>query len=224
LASRKHYRAWTVEQERLSTTAQASAPVKAALTAQFAVAIAILTFAPIRLDNLVSIGLGDNLIKPSGPNSPYWLTFPYHGVKNRIDLEFPFDEALTGLIDEYIHDYRPTLLRGANGAWLFPGAAGAPKTSNMFSAQITERIQRATDLRITVHQFHHEFPHNVKAGPGAPSPKRADGRAACHVLHSAKEFLCAGNLAQPRSDKGLLVDYIGCVGDERGAPQRAQSR
>lgn len=134
---------------------QAHAPVKAALSAQLAVAIAVLTFAPIRLDNLVSIDLDNNLIKPGGPNSAYWLTFPYHAVKNRVDLEFPFDQALTNLIDEYIHDFRPTLLRRANGASLFPGVKGKPKTANMFSAQITERIQQATGLRITAHQFRH---------------------------------------------------------------------
>src|SRR5215831_7050309 len=47
------------------------APIKAAVSAQLAVAIAILTFAPIRLRNLISIELGQNLNKPGGPNSPY---------------------------------------------------------------------------------------------------------------------------------------------------------
>lgn len=131
------------------------APVKAALTAQLAVAVAILTFAPVRLGNLVSIELDKNLIKPGGPASPFWLVFPHYDVKNRVDLEFPFDAQLTGLINEYIHDFRPILLRGSNAPWLFPGVAGEPKTANMFSTQITERIHKATGLRITVHQFRH---------------------------------------------------------------------
>jgi integrase len=134
---------------------QAHAPVKAAVTAQLAVAIAILSFAPVRLTNLVSIELEKNLIKPGGPASPFWLVFPHYDVKNRVNLEFTFDEALTGLIDEYIHDFRPTLVRGSNAAWLFPGVAGEPKTANMFSTQITERIQKATGVRMTVHQFRH---------------------------------------------------------------------
>jgi len=134
---------------------QPHAPVKAAVTAQLAVAIAILSFAPVRLTNLVSIELGKNLIKPGGPDSPFWLIFPHYDVKNRVDLEFTFDEALTTLIDEYIHEFRPTLVRGSNAAWLFPGVAGEPKTANMFSTQITERIQKATGVRITVHQFRH---------------------------------------------------------------------
>jgi integrase len=134
---------------------QAHAPVKAAVTAQLAVAIAILSFAPVRLANLVSIELGKNLIKPGGPDSPFWLIFPHYDVKNRVDLEFKFDEALTTLIDEYIHEFRPALVRGSNATWLFPGVAGKPKTANMFSTQITERIQKATGVRMTVHQFRH---------------------------------------------------------------------
>jgi integrase len=134
---------------------QTHAPVKAAVTAQLAVAIAILSFAPVRLDNLVSIELGKNLIKPAGPDSPFWLIFPHHDVKNRVNLEFAFDEGLTRLIDEYVHEFRPTLVRGFNAAWLFPGAAGEPKTANMFSTQITERIQKVTGVRMTVHQFRH---------------------------------------------------------------------
>jgi integrase len=134
---------------------QAHAPVKAAVTAQIAVAIAILSFAPVRLTNLVSIELGKNLIKPGGPESPFWLVFPHYDVKNRVNLEFAFDERLTRLIDEYIHEFRPTLARGSNAAWLFPGVAGEPKTANMFSTQIKERIQKATGVQMTVHQFRH---------------------------------------------------------------------
>jgi hypothetical protein len=53
------------------------APVKAALAAQIAVAISILSFAPIRLGNLVAIKIEENLIKPGGPYSVFWLVFPH---------------------------------------------------------------------------------------------------------------------------------------------------
>jgi hypothetical protein len=127
-------------------------PVKAAVTAQLAVAIAILTNAPVRLGNLVQIRLNKNLIKPGGPENPYMLVFPDYDVKNRVNLEFPFDQELTGLIDEYLHRFRATLLRGANELWLFPGEIGGCKDAKTFSGQITERVEKATDLFITVHQ------------------------------------------------------------------------
>lgn len=131
------------------------APIKAALTAQIAVAIAILSFAPIRLGNLVAIRLNENLVKPGGPRSAFWLTFPHYDVKNRVRLEFPFDNEITELIGEYIHPHRPHLMRGTNSDYLFPGAMGAPKTANMFSGQITDRVEDASGLRLTVHQFRH---------------------------------------------------------------------
>lgn len=141
---------------RQARLANDHAPIKAAVSAQLAVAVAILTFAPVRLANLVSIELGQNLIKPSGPNSPYWLVFPQYDVKNRVDLNFKFDQPLTDLIDEYVQEFRPALLRGANTSWLFPGQQNnAPKTKIGFSLQITRRIQKAIGLRITVHQFRH---------------------------------------------------------------------
>jgi len=131
------------------------APVKAAVTAQIAVAVAILTEAPVRAANLAAIRLDENLIKPGGPETPYLLVFPHYDVKNRVDLTFEFDDYLTDLIDEYVQEYRPSLLRGANGDWLFPGTIGDCKDSHLFGIQITGRIQKATGLRITIHQFRH---------------------------------------------------------------------
>ncbi len=134
---------------------QANQPVRAAVTAELAVAIAISTFAPVRLANLTAIKLGFNLIKPGGPNSNYWLVFPRYDVKNRVKLEYPLEPHITRLIDEYVHDFRPTLLRGRNEDWLFPGQRSGAKGKISFSGQITERIYKATGLRMTVHQFRH---------------------------------------------------------------------
>lgn len=118
-------------------------------------AIAILTVAPVRLGNLTRIRLEENLIRPTGPNGPFWLVFPDYDVKNRIKLEFPLDAHLTSLIDEYAHAHRAVLLRGSNERWLFPGENGSHKTPSMFSAQITETVLKATGLRLTAHQFRH---------------------------------------------------------------------
>jgi hypothetical protein len=132
-----------------------SAPHRAAVTAQLAVAIAILTVAPVRLANLVAIRLGINLIKPGGPDSNYWLTFPDYDVKNRVRLEYRLEQYLTRMIDEYVYDFRPILLRGRNDDSLFPGQRGDAKSSILFSGQITQRIYQTTGLRMTVHQFRH---------------------------------------------------------------------
>jgi hypothetical protein len=129
--------------------------IKAAVTAQLAVGIAILSVAPVRLGNLVSIRLGFNLIKPDGPESNYWLVLPEYDVKNRMKQDYPFPEYLTRLIDEYVHDFRPCLLRGRNEDWLFPGLRSEHKGKTCLSGQITDRIYDATGMRMTVHQFRH---------------------------------------------------------------------
>jgi integrase len=132
------------------------APMKAAGLAQLAVAIGILTVFPIRLANLGSIRIGENLIRPGGPGTPsYWLQFSRYDVKNRIRLETVFDAELTTLIDNYIQNHLHVPLRGSNEPWLFPGARGNHKGLATLSSQITKRIQKATGLRITVHQFRH---------------------------------------------------------------------
>ena len=132
-----------------------NAPIRAAVLAQIAVAVAIQTVAPVRLSNLASILLGENLIKPGGPNSNYWLTFRKYDVKNRTPLQFKLDETVTAIINEYVHDFRYALVRGSNADWLFPGMSGSHKEKISFSTQIVERIQKSVGLRITVHQFRH---------------------------------------------------------------------
>jgi integrase len=134
---------------------QDSSPVRAAVTAQLAVAIAILAFAPVRIGNLAVARLDFNLIKPGGPESDYWLVFPDYDVKNRVKLEYPLDQYVTAIINEYVHDFRPTLLRGRNDDSLFPGQFRGAKGKICLSGQITERIYQETGLRMTAHQFRH---------------------------------------------------------------------
>jgi integrase len=131
------------------------APVKAAVRAQLAVAIGILTVAPVRLGNLARIRLEENLIRPAGPLAPYWLVFPHYDVKNRVRLEFDLKERLTGLIEEYVHDHRPALLRGSNEAWLFPGESRRHKGLATLGEQITDAVADRVGIRVTPHQYRH---------------------------------------------------------------------
>jgi integrase len=132
-----------------------SAPVQAAVAASLAVAIRILIVAPIRVGNLASIRIGENLIRPAGFFGPYWIVFPRYDVKNDVPLEFELDAQTTALIDHYLAEFRPSLLRGTPSTWLFPGEDGDRKDPRTLSQQITERVQAATGVRLTGHQFRH---------------------------------------------------------------------
>ena len=137
-------------------------PNRAAVTAQLAIAILILIRAPVRMQNLASIRLDLNLVKPGGPGTPYLLAFPDYDVKNRVPLEFPFDEATTALIDEYIHHHRPQLMRGFNHDWLFAGEAEGPKCTNFFRANLKPDLE------------------------GARSPDNTASVSTCRCLHHAE--------------------------------------
>jgi integrase len=109
------------------------APLRAAVTAQLAAAIAMLSVAPVRIANLTA----------------------EHDVKNHMRLMFRLETFVTRILDEYVHEFRPTLLRGRDEDWLFPGLRNGPKGKVAFSGQIAERIWKHTGVRMTVHQFRH---------------------------------------------------------------------
>jgi hypothetical protein len=150
---------------------QDQAPVKAALRAQLAVAIGILTVAPVRLGNLARIRLEENLIRPAGPLSPYWLVFPNYDVKNRVRLEFTLKERLTKLVEEYVHEHRPVLLRGYNAPWLFPGENGRHKTLGTLGDQITDAVWDRVGIRVTPHQYATNSPIRKIRNIAVPSAK-----------------------------------------------------
>ena len=142
-------------------------PYRAAVTAQLAIAILILIRAPVRMQNLASIQIGLNLVKPGGPEAPYMLVFPDYDVKNGVPLEFAFDEATTATIDEYIHHFRPQLMQGFNHDYLFAGGGQGPKLTKTLSEQISERLWKELGLEITPHQFRHAAAYiMLKADPG----------------------------------------------------------
>ena len=155
---------------RLMAEAQANGnamPVKAAVTAQLAVAITILIRAPVRMQNLAAIQIGVNLIRPGGAGTPYMLVFPDYDVKNRVPLEFEFDAGTTEIIDEYIHKHRPQLMRGLNHDYLFPGAGKDQKSTKTLSEQISKLLWKELGLTITPHQFRHAAAYiMLKADPG----------------------------------------------------------
>src|SRR3712207_9145718 len=70
---------------------------------------------------------------------------------------FPYTTLFrsTALIETYLFEHRPVLLRGSNERWLFPGEAGGFKRPSMFCKQITPTVETATGPRMNAHQFRH---------------------------------------------------------------------
>jgi integrase len=144
--------------ERLMAKAKktvAHAPHRAALSAQIAIGIALLTFAPVRISNLVGIRIGQHLIRPAGLDGNYLLSIPSNEVKNRVPLEFPLDAELSRLIDRYIQEFRPHLLDTTNNDQLFPGVHKTMRAANSFGVRIARTVEEEIGIRITCHQFRH---------------------------------------------------------------------
>ncbi|QIG47576.1 site-specific integrase [Nordella sp. HKS 07] len=141
-------------------------PSKAASRAALGVQILLLTRAPVRVSNLLSIRIGHNLIKPGGMKAPYVLLFPEYDVKNRIDLDFPLSLPTSKLIDEFIQLFRPHLGISHRSDWLFPGEQKARNATHA-SVSIAERMLKETGIRITAHQFRHAAAAVIlRANPG----------------------------------------------------------
>ena len=142
-------------------------PQKAATLAAVALQVQILTRAPVRVGNLLSIRIGHNLTRAGSNESNYRLHFPNYDVKNRVDLDFPLGKKTTEIIDQFIDVFRPHLGDGHRGDWLFPGENGKHRSSTHASVSIAKRVERETGLRVTAHQFRHGAAAMVlKAQPG----------------------------------------------------------
>jgi len=124
-----------------------------ALQAQIAVAVSILTFAPIRLDNLATLDCERNLV-PSGAGQALHVVVPGEQVKNRKRIEHPLPAMCVKLIMRYLREFRPHLTTKGNTA-LFPGKSGGAKWQNVLRYQISRTVYAHTGLKVNPHLFRH---------------------------------------------------------------------
>lgn len=128
---------------------------RARMAIERALAIKILTHAPVRAKNLSAIKLGENLIEMGrGRLRRLFLHFDAREVKNGVDLEFELPRDVFKLLDLYVQKVRPVLVRCPT-PYLFPNTADGPKLSSAFSQQIAREVKRQLGVRLTAHQFRH---------------------------------------------------------------------
>ena len=120
-----------------------------AIECQIALAVGLLTAAPVRAKNLAAIDLERNLIT-AGKRTHLFV--PAEEVKNNVEIEIPLPDHLVALQARYVETVRPHLI-GAPNDWLFPGEDGGHKGSSLLSVQIRQLTERRLGVRITAHQF-----------------------------------------------------------------------
>lgn len=128
---------------------------EAALMVQNALAIAILTVAPMRVANLSSLHLERHITGTrAGSNGPMHIVIPAQEVKNEVDLEFPLPDDVATVLSLYLREFRPLLVEGYS-PWLFPNTTDGPKQPHQLSAQIPKVIHEACGLAVNCHLFRH---------------------------------------------------------------------
>lgn len=123
----------------------------AQLLVQSAVAIEILQFAPMRIENLNKLRLDQHLI---WQGKRLRIVIPADEVKNGQSLDFLLTEATTARVGRYIEEWRCLFMPKAN-PFLFPGRNGKAKDQAALRKQIEKALWDEGAIRLTPHQFRH---------------------------------------------------------------------
>jgi integrase len=122
---------------------------------QVAVAIEILTVAPIRRKNLVEMHIDRNIVRVgSGKDRRLHLYFAPNEVKNETEIERELPPETATMLDRYLNEVRP-LLRPGQSQYVFVGKGGSHKSAYLLSKQIADLTAAELGVRLTAHQFRH---------------------------------------------------------------------
>jgi integrase len=126
-----------------------------AVRAMRALAVAILTYVPIRIENVVPIDLTQQIVRTRvGADAVVHLVIQENDVKNDVPIELPLPPHVVALLDTYLARYRSRLFSGAS-PWLFPNELGQCRQIAGFGKAIGEFIHDETGIRMNPHLFRH---------------------------------------------------------------------
>jgi integrase len=135
--------------------------------AQAALAIGLLLYAPIRLQNLASLRFGAHLFVRQGRGAISTLEIPAQEVKNRRDLAFDLPPKLAGMLVDYAKIIGPRII-GRRPERLFVNRDGTAKDSQSVALLIRKTLRKRVGVELTPHQFRHLSARTVlDAEPGA---------------------------------------------------------
>jgi integrase len=144
-------RLWDLALAKTKTVEGRTLRQEAHLLVQSAVAIEILQFAPVRIENLNHLRLDQHLV---WQGAKLRLIIPAAEVKNSQALDFLLPEATSARVQRYIKDWRCLFLPKSN-PYLFPGRDGKAKDQAALRKQIEKTLWEHAALRLTPHQFRH---------------------------------------------------------------------
>jgi integrase len=134
--------------------------------AQAALAIAILSYAPLRPQNLSTLAFDTHLFLREGARAISTLELPAHEVKNGMELAFDIPTHIAKMLIEYRDRFAPKVI-GHRPTRLFVNADGTPKNQATVAGLVITYLRRRAGIVLTPHQFRHLSAKVVlDAGPG----------------------------------------------------------
>ena len=141
--------------ERLWTEARRANPHHLTLAkAQAALAIAILCYMPLRMQNLAALEFDTHLFVRDGARAISTLELPAGEVKNGTELAFDIPPVVAKMLIEYRDRFAPKVI-GRRPTRLFVNVDGTPKNQATVAALIMNYLRRRAGIVLTPHQFRH---------------------------------------------------------------------
>jgi integrase len=135
--------------------------------AQAALGIAILSYMPVRPENLTELTFGTNLFIREEPGAISSLEVSAGEVKNKeTDLAFDVPLQVVKMLIDYRDRIAPKVI-GHRPERLFENADGTPKSQSMVAVLVKSYLARRAGIVLTPHQFRHLSAKNIlDAEPG----------------------------------------------------------
>lgn len=129
---------------------------RAAVLAETALAIALMTWCPVRIKNIRHIDFAQNFHRETRrKRTRVYYVVPKGVVKNAVDIKFELPPHLIEMLDRFVADYRP-LLAPRGGRFLFSMRGRDEAIDyNSISTRITATIRDHLGLTFTTHNFRH---------------------------------------------------------------------
>jgi len=121
---------------------------------QAALALEILTYLPMRLQNLISLTFDVHLFLKDGPGATSTLEIPASEVKNNRPIEFDIPPHIARMLIEYRDQIAPKII-GHKPARLFVNPDGTPKTSQTLAWLIRRICRKHAGIEVSPHKFRH---------------------------------------------------------------------
>jgi integrase len=122
--------------------------------AQAALAVAILCYMPLRLQNLTTLAFDTHLFMRDGARAISTLELPAGEVKNGTELAFDIPPVVAKTLIEYRDRFAPKIV-GHRPTRLFVNVDGTPKTRWAVASLLTTCLRRRAGIVVTPHQFRH---------------------------------------------------------------------